>query len=66
MRIPTNTLRRNAFRCLTLVTLTLMPCLLAMPLFAAPMTNMDREHLLVHFDMTTQMVAELVRGLSPA
>jgi hypothetical protein len=35
-------------------------------MFAAPMTNMDREHLLVHFEMTTQMVAELVRGLSPA
>jgi hypothetical protein len=30
------------------------------------MTNADREHLLVHFEMTTQMVAELVRGLSPA
>ena len=35
-------------------------------LFAAPMSNGDREHLLVHFDMTTQMVAEQVRGLSPA
>ena len=26
----------------------------------------DREHLLVHFEMTAQMVAEQVRGLSPA
>ena len=33
---------------------------------AAGMTNEDREHLLVHFQMTTQMVAEQVRGLSPA
>jgi DinB superfamily len=30
------------------------------------MTDEDREHLLVHFQMTTQMVAEQVRGLSPA
>jgi len=30
------------------------------------MTKADREHLLVHFEMTTQMVAEQVRGLSPA
>jgi len=30
------------------------------------MTNEDREHLLVHFEMTTQMVAEEVRGLLPA
>ncbi len=33
---------------------------------AAGITNEDREHLLVHFQMTTQMVAEQVRGLSPA
>jgi hypothetical protein len=36
---------------------------------AAPATGMsddDREHLLVHFDMTGQVLAELVRGLSPA
>src|SRR4029079_9010553 len=46
--------------------LTLIVCLLAAPLLAAPMTNQDREHLLVHFEMTTQMVAEQVRGLSPA
>ena len=32
----------------------------------AGMTDDDREHLLVHFQMTTQMVAEQVRGLSPA
>jgi hypothetical protein len=29
------------------------------------MTAEDREHLLVHFEMTGQMVAEEVRGLSP-
>jgi len=46
--------------------LTLTACLLSAPLFAAPMTDDDREHLLVHFEMTTQMVAEQVRGLSPA
>ena len=46
--------------------LTLIVCLLAAPLLAAPMTNQDREHLLVHFEMTTQMVAEQVHGLSPA
>jgi DinB superfamily len=34
--------------------------------FAAPMNDRDREHLLVHFQMTTQMVAELVQGLSQA
>lgn len=48
----------------TILTLTI--CLLALPLFAAPMTNDDREHLLVHVEMTTQMVAEQVLGLSPA
>lgn len=35
---------------------------------AAPATGMsdeDREHLLVHFEMTGQVLAELVRGLSP-
>src|SRR5262245_25445687 len=53
-------------RDLPLVVLTLTVCLLAAPLFAAPMTNTDREHLLVHFEMTTQMVGEQVRGLSPA
>ncbi len=30
------------------------------------MTADDREHLLVHFEMTTQMLAEQVHGLSPA
>ena len=44
--------------------LTLTVCLLAAPLVAASMTREDREHLLVHFEMTTQMVAEQVRGLS--
>jgi DinB superfamily len=33
---------------------------------AAGMSDADREHLLVHFEMTTQMVAEQVRGLSQA
>jgi len=46
--------------------LTLSVCLLATPLVAASMTKEDREHLVVHFEMTTQMVAEQVRGLSPA
>jgi hypothetical protein len=43
--------------------------LLAFTLSAFAATGMmdeDREHLLVHFQMTTQMVAEQVRGLSPA
>ena len=40
-------------------------CLFAAPSFAAPMSAGDREHLLVHFEMTTQMVAEQVRRLSP-
>ena len=53
-----------------------MKLLRAFPLFAlvlglasvanAGMSDEDREHLLVHFQMTTQMVAEQVRGLSPA
>jgi hypothetical protein len=30
------------------------------------MTDEDREHLLVHFEMTGHMLAEEVRGLSPA
>src|ERR1700722_7681889 len=30
------------------------------------MTDKDREHLLVHFEMTGQVLAEEVRGLSPA
>jgi DinB superfamily len=33
-------------------------------LAATGMSDDDREHLLVHFEMTTQMVAEEVRGLS--
>src|SRR5271169_3964233 len=32
----------------------------------AGMTDEDREHLLVHFQMTGQMLVEEVRGLSPA
>ena len=53
--------RRNALRDLPL-SLTLVVCLLAGPLLAAPMSDADREHLLVHFEMTTQMVAEQVRS----
>jgi DinB superfamily len=66
-----NMLRRNTLRGLPLLALTLTVCLLTAPLFAASglagsMTDRDREHLMVHFEMTTQMVGELVRGLSPA
>src|SRR5437660_11676763 len=64
MIIPMNMLRRNTLR--GLMVLARAGCLFAAPLFAAPMTSAAREHLLVHFEMTTQMVAELVRGLSPA
>ena len=42
---------------------------IALHLSAAGLTGMtveDREHLLVHFEMTGQMVAEQVRGLSTA
>jgi hypothetical protein len=47
--------------------LPLFVLMLTMRLFAAPpMSDTDREHLLVHFQMTTQMVAEQVRGLSAA
>ena len=61
-----NTLPRNTLHTFRLLSLALTACLLSAPLFAASMTDADREHLLVHFEMTTQMVAEQVRGLSPA
>src|SRR6185312_6262850 len=64
MPFAMNTLRTHMLRGSTILTLTV--CLLAAPMFAAPMTKEDREHLLVHVEMTTQMVAEQVRGLSPA
>jgi hypothetical protein len=64
MLFTMNTLPTYLLRGWTILTLTV--CLLAAPLVAAPMTKDDREHLLVHFEMTTQMVAEQVRGLSPA
>jgi DinB superfamily len=54
--------------CVVMKTIRLLPLLvLAMTvrLYAAPMTDEDREHLQVHFEMTTQMVTEQVRGLSP-
>ena len=66
MPIPLNMPPRNTLRGLPLPVLALTVCLFAAPLFAAPMTDTDREHLFVHFQMTAQMVAELVRGLSPA
>jgi hypothetical protein len=50
-------------------TMRMLPFLvlaMTLRLWAAPMTGMDREHLLVHFEMTGQMLAEQVRGLSPA
>jgi hypothetical protein len=64
MLFTVNTLRTHMLRGWTILTLTV--CLLAAPLLAAPLYNDDREHLLVHIEMTTQMVAELVQGLSPA
>lgn len=63
MLFTMNTLRTHKLRDWTILTLTVFR--LAAPLLAAPMTKEDREHLLVHFEMTTQMVAEQVRGLSP-
>src|SRR5215469_16976218 len=58
---PRNTLRRSP-----LLGTALTICVFAAQSFAAPMDATDREHLLVHFEMTTQMLAEQVRGLSPA
>ena len=49
-----------------LLSLTLVLALALSAFGATGMTDDDREHLLVHFQMTTQMVAEQVRGLSPA
>src|SRR5579862_5211005 len=46
--------------------LPLLVLTMTLRLAAAPMSSVDREHLMVHFEMTTQMVAEQVRGLSPA
>jgi len=62
-----NFLRRNALPRSLVLLLTVLLCFLSVRSFAAPpMRDMDREHLLVHFEMTTQMLAEQVRGLSPA
>jgi hypothetical protein len=63
MRFTLNSLRTPRLRDLAILTLAV--CLLAAPVLAAPMNQEDREHLLVHFEMTTQIVAEQVRGLSP-
>jgi DinB superfamily len=49
-----------------LLSLALVLALALSAFGATGMTDDDREHLLVHFQMTTQMVAEQVRGLSPA
>lgn len=63
MRFTLNSLRTPRLRDLAILTLAV--CLLAAPVLAAPMNQEDREHLVVHFEMTTQMVAEQVRGLLP-
>jgi hypothetical protein len=42
--------------------LPLLVLAMTLHLSAAPMTDEDREHLLVHFEMTGQMLAEQVRG----
>lgn len=60
------TMRENTLRRSPLLVAALTTCLFAAPSLAGPMSAKDREHLLVHFEMTTQMVAEQVRGLSPA
>jgi hypothetical protein len=51
-------------RFLPVIFIVLARCLSAAA--ATGMTDDDREHLLVHFEMTGQVLAELVRGLSPA
>ena len=61
-----HTLRNSTLRRSPLLLAALTICLSAVPSFAGPMSAKDRERLLVHFEMTTQMVAEQVRGLSPA
>jgi DinB superfamily len=50
----------------TIAVLPFLVVAITLRLYAAPMTGQDREHLLVHFEMTGQMLAEEVRGLSPA
>ena len=52
----------------TLRLLTTLLLLLQLPALAktAGMTDEDREHLLVHFQMTGSMLEEEIRGLSPA
>ena len=71
-----NTLLVKMLRNNVLLVFALTLCLLAAPLFTVPlfgaapvpasMSDTDREHVLVHMEMTTQMVAEQVRGLSVA
>jgi hypothetical protein len=65
-----NPLSTTTSQLLPLLLAVLTLCLFAHPSAAqmsnAQMSDEDRQHLLVHFEMTTQMVAEQVRGLSPA
>jgi len=50
----------------TIRVVPLLVVMMTVRVLAAPMSEADREHLLVHFQMTTQMVEEQVIGLSPA
>jgi DinB superfamily len=50
----------------TIRVLPFLVLVMTLSLCAAPMTDEDREHLLVHFEMTGHMLAEEVHGLSPA
>ena len=62
-----NRLRTKALQHLPMLLAAVTACLFTTSLFAAPpMSDRDREHLLVHFEMTTQMLNEQVHGLSPA
>jgi DinB superfamily len=67
----TNNKFRKAVRSMSVLVLMLAVSLMSAPLSADPlspdaMSALDREHLMVHFEMTTQMLAEQVRGLSSA
>src|SRR6266576_1798257 len=56
----------RAMRILRWLPLIVLALYLSSVAKSAGMTDQDREHLLVHFQMTGQMLAEQVRGLSPA
>ena len=66
MRIARNIFQKQTLLANTLWVLPWLMLGLAGRLYGAPMSDTDREHLLVHFEMTSQMLAEEVRGLSPA